>query len=129
MCLFTMYVLDIIHQQTQMDLKTHPDFLAKCKCVATKVGPSQLLSIPWGWAVCECTLNNTNNAGLRWTDVRSAGTPGLNELIKVIAPKPDEVKANTSTALLLKIVKGMAKAEKFSARVVGTKGDGKGHRL
>ena len=69
MCLFTMHVLDIIHQKTQMDLKTHPDFLATCKCVATKVGPSQLLSIPWGWAVCECTLNNTNNAGLRWTDV------------------------------------------------------------
>ena len=48
MCLITMYVLNIIHQQTQMDLKTHPAFLAKCKCVATKVGPSQLFSIPWG---------------------------------------------------------------------------------
>ena len=53
----------------------------------------------------------------------------MNELIKVIAPKPDEVKANTPTALLLKIVKGMAKADKFSARVAGVKGDGKGHRL
>ena len=93
----------------QVDTTKHPDFVAKVKTYATKVGPGDLLQVPWGWAVCEAALNNEVSSGVRWVDARPTGTVGLSELIKVIAPKPDEVKPNTSVALLLKIIKAQAK--------------------
>ena len=110
----------------QVDLKVHTNFLTKVKVLAAKVVPGDLIVIPWGWAVAEQVLNNAENVGIRWVDMVEDGTPGVLVLLNHLCPKPAEVKANTQTGLLLKVVDAGQKALSLRGTLHPSKGAGKG---
>lgn len=83
---------------------SHPNFLASVKVHACKVGPGDMLSVPWGWVLCESVVNNETNVGLRFADFNGSGTEAIRALFDIVAPKPEDVKPCTSIGLLKKLL-------------------------
>ena len=110
-----------------MDLKSQPQFLTQVKVHAARVNPGDILSIPWGWILCESVINNEMNIGLRLTDFNASAPPSIKALLATVAPKKDDIKPNTGVALLSKVLEKLNLAGDPQA-VAGSKGAGKGKR-
>jgi hypothetical protein len=72
--------------------------------VRIKVGPGSLLYVPWGWVVCERSINGSCNAGFRWLMLDDNFTEPIVALAdRVLPSQGSKAKANTSVAFLQRV--------------------------
>ena len=72
--------------------------------VRIKVGPGSLLYVPWGWVVCERSINGSCTAGFRWLMLDDNFTEPIVALAdRVLPSQGSKAKANTSVAFLQRV--------------------------
>ena len=85
--------------------------------------------IPWGFIVCEKAVNAEDVFGLRWTCIGDSAPPPFLKLASYMAPDGQGAKANSTAALLAKVLKAMEPKDKpvalAPASLSGSSKDGK----
>ena len=72
--------------------------------VRAKLSPGSLLYVPWGWVVCERTINGNCTAGFRWLMVDDNFTEPIVTLAhRVLPSQGSKAKPNTSIAFLQRV--------------------------
>ena len=88
--------------------------------VRMKVGPGSLLYVPWGWVVCERTINGSCTAGFRWLMLDDSFNESIATLASRVLPSDgSKAKSNTSVAFLQRvctIVNDLSKENKVTLR-------------
>ena len=92
-------VCDLFSEATELQLASM-DFT-----VRTRAGPGSLLYVPWGWVVCERTINGKLVIGLRWLSVSDWCSPALAALATLVLPGAgDKIKPNSSVGFLQRLL-------------------------
>ena len=76
------------------------------------VSAGNALVIPWGHIVCEKALNAADVVGFRYTCIGDNASPSFMKLAAYMAPEGPSAASNTTSALLVKVLKAIESKDK-----------------
>lgn len=86
--------------------------LAKCRIWSGIVNAGQCLYVPWGFLICESSLNGAEVIGVRYMVVDDRRSSQFDALLsKLIPTNVRSIKANTSIAMVAKLIDAQNRAE------------------